>query len=72
MDPGLRKRVLAWLREAKALWQSLPPELRRQILLGLVALLPWGRLGRAGPLLKRMAGPGGQLALALWLRLLKR
>ena len=71
-DPGFRTRVIGLVQEAKDLWQSLPPEQRQQILAGLVSLLPSGWPGRVGLLLKKATGPGGQLALALLLRLLKR
>ncbi len=73
--PGFRRRLAAWLQEAKVRWESLTPEERKQILsllAGLLSLLPLGRLGRAGFLLERALGPGGQAALSLLLRLLRR
>lgn len=74
-DPGFHERVIALVQEAYARWHRLPQEQKRAILASLtplLSLLPWGRLGRVGLLLKRALGPGGQLALALLLRLLKR
>lgn len=73
--PGFRRRLAALLQEAKARWESLTPEERKQILsllAGFLSLLPLGRLGRAGFLLQRALGPGGQVALSHLLRLLRR
>ncbi|MFN4071577.1 MAG: hypothetical protein ACK4HT_08550 [Thermus caldifontis] len=75
VTPGFRKRLAALLQEAKACWENLTPRERQQLvtlLAGLLSLLPWGRLGRASLLLQRALGPGGQVALSLLLRLLRR
>lgn len=72
--PGFRKRLGALLQEAKARWESLTPRERQQIvtlLAGLLSLLPLGRLGRVGWLLKAL-GPESKVVLTLLLRLLKR
>lgn len=74
-DPGFHRRVIALVQEAYARWNSLPQEQKQAILTSLttlLSLLPWGRLGRIGLLLKKATGPGGQRALAVLLRLLKR
>lgn len=73
--PGFRDRLLGLLEEARRRWDALAPEERRRLLgllLGLIALLPQGRLGRVGWLLKRAAGAEGQALLGLLLRLLRR
>ncbi|WP_240695461.1 hypothetical protein [Thermus tengchongensis] len=72
---GFPRRLLGLLREAQRRWGSFSPEERQRflaLLTGLLALLPLGRLGRVGWLLKRAAGPEGQALLGLLLRLLKR
>ncbi|WP_245563362.1 hypothetical protein [Thermus antranikianii] len=74
-DPGFHKRVIALVQEAYDRWNSLPQEQKQAILASLttlLSLLPAGRLGRVGLLLKKALGPEGQLALAALLRLLKR
>ncbi|WP_448568885.1 hypothetical protein [Thermus sp.] len=72
--PGFRERLRALLLEAKARWESLPPEERKRLLAllgGLLTLLPWGRLGRIGVLIQRATSPQAQALLRLALRLLK-
>lgn len=74
-SPGFKERLRALLLEAKVRWESLSPEERERLLAllgGLLALLPWGRLGRIGFLLQRAASPEAQALLRLALRLLKR
>ncbi|WP_232822458.1 hypothetical protein [Thermus sediminis] len=73
--PGFRKRLHALLLEAKARWESLSPEERKRLLAllgGLLALLPWGRLGRIGVLIQGATSPQAQVLLRLALKLLKR
>lgn len=72
---GFRRRLTALVQEAIARWENLTPRERQQILTllaGLLSLLPWGRLGRVGLLLKKTLGPEGKVALSLLLRLLRR
>lgn len=73
--PTFREHLLGLIQKSRRYWEALSPEDRQRLLFllsELVALLPAGRLGRVGWLLKRAAGPKGQAILSLLLRLLKR
>ncbi|MCS6868018.1 MAG: hypothetical protein NZ846_06505 [Thermus sp.] len=70
--PRFRERLLTLAQLAKERWENLSPEERQRLfhlLKGLVLLLPLGRLGPLGSLLKRAASLGDPDLLALLLRL---